>query len=420
MHSKTTLSNGLRVLTAPMPHTRSVSISVYVGAGSRYETPPEAGLSHFVEHLCFKGTERRPTPREISEVIDSVGGILNASTDRELTVYYCKVALPHFELALDVLVDMLRRPLFAAEEVEKERKVILEELAMVADSPSQQVDVLIDEVLWPNQPLGWDVAGNEESVRGITREMTLDYLHRQYVPNNAVISVAGNVTHEQVVDLVGGHLGDWDRGIPGGWFPAVNGQTSARSGVLYRRSEQAHLSVALRGLSSQHPDRYFLDLLSVAFGEGMSSRLFLELRERRGLCYDVHSYVSHFLDSGSFSMYAGVDPVNALEAVRALLEELAGLRDGMREEELTKAKELSKGRLLLRMEDTRSVSGWLGGQEILNGRVRTADEVVDILDAIQPADVARVAGNLLRADQLNLAVVGPFRSKKKFAALLRL
>jgi predicted Zn-dependent peptidase len=403
-----------------MPHTRSVSISVYVGAGSRYETPPEAGLSHFVEHLCFKGTEHRPTPREISEVIDSVGGILNASTDRELTVYYCKVALPHLELALDILVDMLRRPLFAADEVEKERKVILEELAMVADSPSQQVDVLIDEVLWPDQPLGWDVAGSVESVQGITREMALGHLRRQYVPNNAVVSVAGNVTHEQVVELVGRHLGDWERGIPGGWFPAVNGQTSARTGVLYKRSEQAHLCLALRGLSSQHPDRYMLDLLSVAFGEGMSSRLFLELRERRGLCYDVHSYVSHFLDAGAFSMYAGVDPANALEAVAALLDELARLRDGVSEEELTKAKELSKGRLLLRMEDTRSVSGWLGGQEILASRVRSADEVVETLDAIQPVDVARVAADILQPDQLNLAVVGPFRSDKKFAALLQL
>jgi predicted Zn-dependent peptidase len=403
-----------------MPHTRSASISIYVGAGSRYETPPEAGLSHFVEHLCFKGTERRPTPREISEVIDSVGGILNASTDRELTVYYCKVALPHLELALDVLVDMLRRSLFAPDEVEKERKVILEELAMVADSPSQQVDVLIDEVLWPDQPLGWDVAGSEKSVRGITREMTLAYLRRQYVPNNAVISVAGNVSHEEVVDLVGRYLGDWERGIPGGWFPAVNSQTAARTGVLYKRSEQAHLSLALHGLSSQHPDRYVLDLLSVVFGEGMSSRLFLELRERRGLCYDVHSYVSHFLDTGSFSMYAGVDPGNARETVAALMEELARLRDGVSEEELTKAKELSKGRLLLRMEDTRSVSGWLGGQEILMGRVRTADEVVEILDAIQPADLSRVISNLLQPDQLNLAVVGPFRSDKKFAALLKL
>ena len=417
---KSTLRNGLRLVTAPMPHTRSVSVSAYVGAGSRYERPVEAGLSHFVEHLCFKGTEKRPTPREISEVIDGVGGVLNAGTDRELTVFYCKVARPHLELAIDVLVEMLRSPLFAPDEVEKERKVILEELAMVADSPSQQVDILIDEVLWPDQPLGWDVAGNAESVAGITRQMAFDYLHRQYVPNNTVVSVAGNVSPEEVEDLIEKALGDWERGSPQGWFPAVNGQSGPRSAVRYKKTEQAHLSLAVRGLSNQHPDRYALDLLSVVLGEGMSSRLFLELREHLGLCYDVHSYVSHFLDAGAFSIYAGVDPANAVETVRALLVELDRLREGIPADELTKAKELSKGRLLLRMEDTRNVSGWLGGQEILTGRIRTADEVVDILDALTVDHLARVAGELLVTDQLNLAVVGPFRSERRFASLLKL
>ena len=403
-----------------MPHTRSVSVSIYVGAGSRYERPSEAGVSHFVEHLCFKGTERRPTPRDISEVIDSVGGVLNAGTDRELTVYYCKVARPHLELAMDVLVDMLRHPLFAPEEVEKERKVIIEELAAVADSPAQQVDVLIDQVLWPDQPLGRDVAGTAESVSAIDREMTLSYLRRQYVPNNAVISVAGAVTHREVIDLVQRFLGDWEPGAAEGWFAAVNGQSGPRSSVLYKRTEQAHLSLALRGLSLQHPDRYAVDLLSVLLGEGMSSRLFLELRERRGLCYDVHSYVSHFLDAGSFCVYAGVDPANAVESVKAILEQLVLLRDGVAGEEVAKAKELSKGRLLLRMEDTRNVSGWLGGQEILAGRIRTPDQMVAILEALTPEDLSRVAASLLRTDQLSLAVVGPFRSDKRFAALLRL
>jgi len=417
---KSTLPNGLRLVTAPMPHTRSVSVSAYVGAGSRYERPVEAGLSHFVEHVCFKGTEKRPTPREISEVIDGVGGVLNAGTDRELTVFYCKVARPHLELAIDVLVDMLRSPLFAPDEVEKERKVILEELAMVADSPSQQVDILIDEVLWPDQPLGWDVAGNAESVAGISRQMALDYLHRQYVPNNTVVSVAGNVFPEDVEDLIERALGDWERGSPQSWFPAVDGQSGPRSAVRYKKTEQAHLSLAVHGLSTQHPDRYALDLLSVVLGEGMSSRLFLELREHLGLCYDVHSYVSHFLDAGSFSVYAGVDPANAVETVRALLGELERLREGIPEDELAKAKELSKGRLLLRMEDTRNVSGWLGGQEILTGRIRTADDVVDILDALTADHLARVAGELLVTDQLNLAVVGPFRSGRRFASLLKL
>ena len=420
-YQKTTLPNGLRVLTAPMPHTRSAAVSVYVGAGSRYETEPQAGVAHFIEHLCFKGTERRPTALEISQVVDSVGGHINAATDRELTVFYCKVAQPYFELALDVLSDLVRRPLFTPEELEKERGVIIEELAMIGDSPAQQVDLLLDETLWPHQPLGRDVAGTEETVRGITRDVALDYLHDQYVPNNTVVSIAGAVTHEQVMAQVEQVFGDWPRGVPRGWFPAVNGQQSPRAAVKYKSTEQAHLSVAVRGLPMHHTDRYALSLLSVILGEGMSSRLSLELRERRALCYDVHSYCSFFLDTGSFSLYAGVDPSKAEEALRALLAELAKLRDeGVPDDELQRAKALAKGRILLRMEDTRAVSDWLGAQELLSARIRTVDDVTARIDAVTSEDMQRVARRLIVEDQLNLAVVGPFRSQKRFAPLLTL
>jgi predicted Zn-dependent peptidase len=414
LYEKTTLPNGLRVLTAPMPHTRSVAVSVYVGAGSRYETLQQAGVAHLIEHLCFKGTERRPTALEISQVVDSVGGQINAATDRELTVFYCKVAQPYFGLALDVLGDLVRRPLFAAEEIEKERDVVIEELAMIADSPAQLADLLLDETLWPGQPLGRDVAGSEETVRGLTRDVALDYLHDQYVPNNTVVSVAGAVTHEQVIEQGEQVFGDWSRGVPRGWFPAVNGQVSARAAVKYKSSEQAHLSMAVRGLPMHHPQRYSLSLLSVILGEGMSSRLSLELREKRGLCYDVHSYCSFFLDAGCFTLYAGVDPSKADEALRALLAELAKLRDeGVPEDELQRAQALAKGRILLRMEDTRAVSDWLGAQELLSARIRTVDDVTS-------TDVQATARELIVEDQLNLAVVGPFRSKKRFLNLLRL
>jgi predicted Zn-dependent peptidase len=420
-HRRTVLPNGLRVLTAPMPHTRSVAISIYVGAGARYETPIEAGLSHFIEHLVFKGTERRPTPLEVSQVIDSVGGVINAATDRELTVFYCKVAQPHFDMALDVLTDLVRTPLFQPDEMEKERRVVIEELAMVADSPGQLVDLLLDEQLWPNQPLGRDVAGTDASVRDLSRQMALDYLHRQYVPNNMVISIAGAVGHDEAVERVTTALGSWPRGVPHGWFPAVNGQTEARAAVKYKKTEQAHVTVAVHGLPFPHPERYALNLLSVVLGEGMSSRLSLELREKRGLCYDVHSYVSSFLDAGSFALYAGVDPQNAAEALQVLLAELGRLRDElMPEDELGRAKELAKGRLLLRMEDTRSVSDWLGAQEILSGRIRSVDEVTEHIDAVTPEDVRTVAQRLLKSDQLNLAVVGPFRSETRFRKLLHL
>ncbi len=420
-YQKTTLPNGLRVLTAPMPHTRSVAVSIYVGAGSRYETQAQAGLSHFIEHLCFKGTERRPTPQEVFQVIDSVGGTINAATDRELTIFYCKVARPYFELALDVLADLIRRPLFAPEELERERRVIIEELAMIDDSPAQQVDVLLDETVWPEQALGREVAGSESTVRSLNREMAIDYLHRQYVPNNVVVSIAGAVGHQEAVDLATAALGDWPRGVPGGWFPAVNGQQGPRAAVKHKTTEQAHLSLAVRGLPFRHPDRYALSLLSVILGEGMSSRLALELRERRGLCYDVHSYVSYFQDAGSFAIYAGVDPANAREALSALLAELVHLREHVvPEQELARAQELAKGRLLLRLEDTRAVSDWLGAQELLAGRIRTIDDVAELIDAVTQEDLRRVAGQLLVSDQLNLAVVGPFRSDRRFLPLLHL
>jgi predicted Zn-dependent peptidase len=420
-YHRTTLDNGLRIVSAPMPGTRSVSVSIYVGAGSRYESDPEAGISHLLEHLLFKGTEKRPTAQEISELIDAVGGVMNAGTDRELTVYYAKVARPHFDRAADVLTDMARSALIAAEELEKERKVVIEELASVADSPAQMVDVLLDATMWPGQPLGRDVAGSEASVNGITRDATVDYLRRQYVPNNMVVAVAGAIEHDEIVGFVDRVLGDMPRGVPSRWIPAVNGQREARLAVQYKQTEQAHIELAVHSCSSQDPDRFATDLISVILGEGMSSRLFMELREKRALCYDVHSFASHYLDAGSFAVYAGVDPAKGPEALEALLAELARLRDeGITEEELHKAKELSKGRLLLRMEDTRNVSGWLGGQEMLNNHIKTPDEVVALVDAVTMEDIRRVAGGILTNEKLSVAIVGPFRSDKKFAALATL
>jgi len=416
----TTLPNGLRLLTQPMPSTRSVAVSIYVGAGSRYERPQEAGLSHLVEHLLFKGTKRRPTSRHISEIIDGVGGVLNAGTDKELTVYYGKVARPHLELVVDVLLDMLRHSLFEEEELEKERRVILEELASIADSPPQLVDVLIDSVLWPGQPLGRDIAGSRESVSALNREMVLDYVGRQYVPNNIVISFAGSVTHEEALALIEQHTGDWPRGATTGWFPAVGRQERAQVGLIYKRTEQAHISLAFRGLPIEHPERHTLDLLSAILGEGMSSRLFLELREHLGLCYDVHCYPSHFLDTGALDVYAGVEPGNAVKTLTALMAELRRVREDVGEEELTRAKEMSKGRILLRMEDTRAVSGWNGAQELLLGRVWSVDEVLEKVEAVKLDDLLRLANRLLVDKALNLAIVGPFRSERRFLPLLTL
>ncbi|MGH3119396.1 MAG: M16 family metallopeptidase, partial [Gaiellales bacterium] len=417
-YQRTVLGNGLRVLTAAMPQTHSVSVSLYVGAGSRYERESEAGVSHFVEHLLFKGTEKLPTAKDVAEAIDGVGGVLNGGTDREYTVYYIKVARPHMDLALDVLFELVRRPLMDPSEMEKERQVILEELAMVADSPPQLVDLLLDSLLWPENPLGRDVAGTPETVNGIDRAMVMGYLAQQYVPSNILVSVAGNIVHEEVVDAIAAALGDWKGGKPAAWLPAVS-SNGTRCAVHYKATEQAHVSVAVPGLPLNHPDRHAISFLSVVLGEGMSSRLFIELREKRGLVYDVHSYSAHFLDAGAFNVYTGVDPKNAVAALVLVLAELARIRDeGPTAEELTKARELSKGRLMLRMEDTRNVSGWIGAQELLMGNVRSIEDAVAEMDAVTLEDLQRVAREIIDPSKLHLAVVGPYRSDKRFAALV--
>ncbi len=421
VYQKTVLSNGLRIVTSEMPHTRSVCITIFIGAGSRYELPEQAGLSHFVEHLCFKGTERRPTSKEISETIDGIGGVLNGGTDKELTVYWVKVARPHYLVALDLLVDMLRHSKFDPVEMENERKVIIEELNMSMDSPQSRVDTLIDEVVWPNQALGRDVAGSKDTVSAINRQMIVGHMSRLYLPGNSVISVAGDISHDEVVDSLAKAFGDWPKGVAGDWSPAKDSQDTPRLKVEPRKTEQVHLCMAVRGLSNLHPDRFILDLLNVVLGEGMSSRLFLEIRERKGLAYDIHSHVSYFRDSGSLAIYAGVDPKKIELTLEAILGELVRLRDErIPEAEVIKAKEMGKGRLMLRMEDTRSVSGWMGGQELLTGRILSVDEVVSIVDAITASDMQRVAKELFLTSKVNLALVGPVRNKGRLEKLLRL
>jgi predicted Zn-dependent peptidase len=420
LYQKTILDNGLRLLTATMPHTHSVSICIFIGVGSRYETDSQAGISHLIEHLMFKGTPRRTTAKEISEAIEGAGGIVNAATDKELTLYWCKVAQPHFHLALDVLADILLNSRFDPNDIESERQVIIEEINMEKDSPSQQVNMLIDELLWPDHPLGRDIAGSKESVAAISREMMLDYLASQYLPSRTVVSIAGALKHQEIAAAVEQALGNWaDRQLRPG-YAAYKGQKFPRLRIEKKETEQAHLCLGLSGLSLLHPKRFVLDLLNVILGEGMSSRLFTEIRDRLGLAYSIYSYVEHFLDTGAVTIYAGVEPKNLQIAIKAILEQLSWLKETVPEAELTKAKELSKGRLLLRMEDSRSVAGWMGGQEVLTDRILSVDQVVSIIDAITAEELRQLAGELLVDRQLRLAVVGPVADDEPLDQLLKL
>ena len=420
MYERTVLDNGLRVLSSWMPHTRSVSICIFVGAGSRYEDDPQAGLSHFVEHMLFKGTQRRPSSLDISGAIEGVGGMLNGSTDREISSYWVKMARPHFLLGLDVLMDIIRHPLFDSKETESERSVIQEELGMSNDHPGYRVDVLIDDMLWPNQPMGRDVGGTKESVQGIGHDMVVDYFHQQYVPSNMVISVAGEITHSDLLEALAPLVIDWPDGTPLEWHPvAANGQEKPQVRVEWRRTEQAHICLGMPGISSRDPDRYALDLMNTVLGEGMSSRLFAEVREKQGLAYDIHSSVSHFRDTGSIMVYSGVDPKKAQRTVSTILKELERMKEGVPQGELDRGRELVKGRLLLRMEDTRAVAAWAGAQELLHDRVLTVDDVVERVNGVTGEDIERVANQYLVSENLNLAVVGPYRSDAQFRRLLK-
>jgi len=409
MYNKSVLDNGLRVITSTMPNSRSVCLAILVGAGSCYELKEEAGISHFVEHLLFKGTQRRPTSKEITQDIESVGGIINAGTDKEVTIFWCKVAESHFPIALDVLSDLLLNSRFANKEIEQERRIISEEINMNLDLPQQRVNMLIDELLWPEQPLGRDVIGYKETVSSITRRQLLNYVARRYMPNNTVLSVAGNIQHEEAMKQIEPLFNKWAAGKLSTGYITDDNQTEARLRMEPRDIEQAHLCLAVHGFSYSHPRRFTLDLLNTVLGGGMSSRLFTEIREHRGLAYDIYSSTDHSLNSGSFIIYAGVDPKKVEVAVAAILKELSKIKQEITAIELTRAKELSKGRLHLRFEDSRNVALWYGSQEMLMRQILDIDDVISIVDAITIDELKEVAEDILTDSGLNLAVTGPVK-----------
>jgi predicted Zn-dependent peptidase len=403
-----------------MPQVRSVSVAFFVGAGGCYEDESVSGISHFIEHLCFKGTTERPTSREISEAIESTGGTINGGTDKELTVYWSRVASMHLSLAVDVLSDILRNSRFDDNDIENERKVIVEEINMNYDSPQQRVDVLIFELLWPGQPLGRDVAGKKESVQNLQRYNFFNFFHGHYLPGNTVVSIAGDIDYSKSSDVILNYLGDWSTSTAEGPLKNAVVQNKPKVKIEFRDIEQVQLCLGFHGLSLLHPDRFAVDILNIILGEGMSSRLFMEVREKYGLAYDIGSGVDHFKDSGDFIVHAGTEPGQVNKALSLILDQLNLLKTTITEAELLKAKDLIKGRLFLALENTRSVANWLGAQEMLTGRILTVDEVTALVDRVSVEDLKRVAGQLIVPERLNLAAVGPVEDEKAISDLLKL
>jgi predicted Zn-dependent peptidase len=410
------LAGGATLVTAAMPERLSASLVLAFGGGSRLEDERHAGVSHFIEHLFFKGTQKRPTSKEIADAIEGVGGFINASTDKELTAYWTRVPAEHVELGLDVMLDIVSNSKLTPADIERERMVILEELRMYQDQPQDFVQNLFEEIMWPNHPLGRDIAGTEESVVRLTRDDIIEYANAHYRLPNLVMGVAGAVDEMRMLDLVRSGLT-----LP----PEPDGQlapmrpeplTGPRVLMRRRRTEQAHICLGVRAISYLHPDRFTIDLLNTVLGEGMSSRLFLNIRERLGLAYDVHSFTQKHRDTGLLGVYLGVDPKNAVSAVSAVIAEMQNLCDhDVADEELNRAKEFTKGRLRLELESTNGVSFWLAYQQLLIGSIKTIEEEVAIVDAITAADVRRVANEVLRAP-IQMAVIGPFAKDAPFRA----
>ena len=414
---RTTLANGARVLTAPMAHAQSVSCFLMYAAGSRYERRDESGIAHFAEHLFFKGTERRPTARDIATEIDAIGGEFNAFTGKEVTAYYVKCAAETRDVALDVLVDMLRNSRFDADEIEREKGVIVEEMNMYADTPRSYIGNVWERHVYGDQPLGWDIIGTEETIRAATRDTFAGYLDRWYRPERMVIGLGGRVG-DDIVDRLEELLGDLPAEATGTPDGVVLPEDGAPVRIHTKQSDQAHLVIGAPSYPHGHPDRYALQLLATVLGGGMSSRLFTEVRERRGLAYYVFCGNNSYADAGTLAAQAGVDLNRIDEAVETIVAELRRVvAESVPADELEKARSFAKGRFVLGLESPHATIMFGLRREVLEGRAVEPDEVLAGLDTVTVDDLRRVAGDVL-GGALRLAVIGPFDEPERFERLL--
>ena len=421
-YQRTTLSNGLRLLTASMPGMRSASIAFFFSVGSRYETHAQAGVSHFVEHMLFKGTQHYPTARLISQAIEGVGGVFNGSTGKELTNYVARVPGEHVVSVMHVLADMVRRPLFDPLEIEKERSVILEELSATRDEPQEWVSLLIDETMWPGLPLGRDDAGFEETVAKITRQQMLDYLDEYYRPNSLIISVAGNINEAEIIALTEQLFGDWKAHDRTPWMESQPPRDAIPIAIVKKETEQVNLCLGTLGIAYSSPDYYPFILINAILGDGMSSRLFQNIREEKGLAYDIGSYFNSYYDTGNFVVSAGIDPSQVEPSIRAIVSTLTELREvPVLEDELERIKAYVRGNMVLGLEGTQQVASWLGSQECLRGYIIDVDEMVAHVDAVTPQDIQRIAQTCFAPEWRRLALIGPdfARQDGHFRELLR-
>jgi predicted Zn-dependent peptidase len=414
-----TLANGLRVVTTPVPTAQSVSVNVFFGVGSRSETPRTNGVSHYIEHMLFKGTERRPDAILIAEAIEGAGGHLNAYTTKEITCYWNQVPYDKLATAMDVLGDMVRHSLLEPEEIDRERTVVQQELRRTFDQPGAWASELLGQATFGDQPIGWPVGGTLETVAEMHRDDFTEHMAAFYTPSNTVLSVAGNTTHEEVLKLAEEAFGGIaDRPAPP--VPAaIAGFGEERVVIEKREIQQCHLGIALYGLPRMHPDRYALTILNTILGRGMSSRLFKEVRERRGLAYSVGSGTSRYTDIGTVSISAGVTLDHLEEATQVIRDELLKIADeAPADDETERARDFTVGNFRLGLESTMALAQRAGESLLMTGQIETIEEVVEATAAVTPADVQRVAQTLFGPRAFSAAMVGPGGDPERLQAIL--
>jgi predicted Zn-dependent peptidase len=415
-----TLENGLSVVIVPINEVESVTTMVMVGAGSRYETKTTSGISHFLEHMAFKGTKKRPTAIEISSLVDGAGAESNAFTGKEYTGYYIKSAAHRIGLSLDILSDMLANLLLDPKEIEKERGVITEEINLYEDTPTRKIGDIFESLLYDDTPMGWDIAGRKDVINKISRKDFLSYMKKLYSASNMVVVVAGKVDTQKVLKLIENHFGGLSTFTTEGYKSVIEGQKQPAVKVYYKKTDQAHFALGVRTVGvNDEKNKYPLAILSAILGGGMSSRLFHEVREKRGLAYYVRTLSENYLDCGHLTTFVGADPKRIEDAIALVKAEYKKVmkKGEITEEEVTKAREYVKGHFVLELEDTRSVAVFYGSDWILEKKLENPEDVIERFNEVKLADVLRVARQYLTAP-LNLALIGNFESESRFKKLI--
>ncbi|MDO8424645.1 MAG: pitrilysin family protein [bacterium] len=421
IYKKTVLKNGLRIITVPQQSTQAVTVMVLVGTGSKYEKKETNGISHFLEHMYFKGTKKRPDYLAVAETLDQVGGLYNAFTSEEFTGYYAKVEASHFELALDWVSDIFLNSTLPEQEFEKEKGVIGEEINMRQDHPIEYVQVLWPKLLYGDQPAGWDIAGTKESVNSATRTDLIEYLRSQYVASNTVISIAGKIDESAAIQKAKKYFAEVREGKPRIKPKVIEDQKEPAILLRERKTDQTHICLGARGFNVFHPKRYAQELLSVIMGEMMSSRLFIEVREKLGLAYYIRTDAEANPDTGYFVTQAGLDNSRVEKGVTTILKEYKKIAEiKISQTELKKAKNNLKGRMALLLESSDAQASLYASQELSEKNILTLKDIFAKIDKVSSSDILGAAKDIFQPKNLNLVVLGPFSDQEKFKKLLNL